>query len=154
MESPQHAGFSLEEPDDDLLSAPEAIVRWKRQMVTTDLADYLLKVLDDSHTEPENRPYSYVVYSIAVLIFGSMTVFAIYNVVKFYSHRSYALGLFYFLTILNLFIRTGYFAASFLNTENYLNVIFLCSPASMSLSIGLCQVMNYVVLYIRLDSYE
>lgn len=24
----------------------------------------------------------------------------------------------------------------------------------MSMSIGLCQVMNYVVLYIRLDSYE
>ena len=76
-------------------------------------SDYLQGALDHGHTEPENRPFSYVVYSVAVCIFGSMTVFAIYNVIKFYNHRSYALGLFYILTIANLIIRTGYFACSY-----------------------------------------
>jgi len=32
-------------------------------------------------------------------------------------------------------------------------VIFLCWPASFSCSVGLCQILNYAVLYIRLDSY-
>ena len=46
-----------------------------------------------------------------------------------------------------------YFVTNFINANVYWNAIFLSSPASFSLSIGICQIMNYVVLYIRLDSY-
>ena len=79
--------------------------------------------------------------------------FALYNTIKFYRHRSYSLGLFYVFMIVNLVIRTLYFFVGLFEENSYLNVILLCSPAAFSLSIGLCQAMNYVVLYIRLDSY-
>ena len=72
---------------------------------------------------------------------------------KFYRHRSYALGLFYILTILNFISRIGFFITNFIDLDSYWNVVFLCAPASFSCAIGLCQIMNYSVLYIRLDSY-
>ena len=72
---------------------------------------------------------------------------------RFYRHRSYALGLFYFATILNNVIRCCYFLTCFFSESSYWNVVFMCFPASMSCAIGLCQVMNYLVLYIRLESY-
>lgn len=75
------------------------------------------------------------------------------NMKKFYRHRSYSLGLFYCLTLINLVIRGFFFGSNFLTQSSYWNVVFLCSPAAFSCSIGLCQVMNYCVLYIRLDSY-
>lgn len=73
--------------------------------------------------------------------------------VKFYRHRSYSLGIFYILTLMNLVIRSFFFGSNFLTQSSYWNVVFLCSPASLSCAIGLCQIMNYSVLYIRLDSY-
>ena len=90
---------------------------------------------------------------IGILTFMSVMVFVIYNIYKFYRHRSYILGLFYLFCIMNLLLRAGYFVADFYFQTSYWNVIFLCWPASMSCSLGLCQVMNYVVLYIRLVSY-
>ena len=87
------------------------------------------------------------------MVFAGVCVFAIYNMCRFYRHRSYALGLFYFATILNNVVRCLYFIACFFSESSYWNVIFMCFPASMSCAIGLCQVMNYLVLYIRLESY-
>ena len=89
----------------------------------------------------------------SILVFGSICIFAVYNTVKFYKHRSYALGLFYIFTVINLVIRTLYFIDSFFAETSYVNVVLLCSPAAFSCAIGLCQVMNYFVLYIRLNSY-
>ena len=89
----------------------------------------------------------------SILVFSSISVFAIYNTVKFYKHRSYALGLFYIFAVINLIIRTLYFVDSFFSETSYMNVVLLCSPAAFSCAIGLCQVMNYFVLYIRLNSY-
>ena len=57
------------------------------------------------------------------------------------------------MAIMNMLLRIGYFMTVFFIETSYWNVIFLCWPASMSCSLGLCQVMNYIVLYIRLDSY-
>jgi len=94
-----------------------------------------------------------VINCLAILLFGSVCILAVYNMCKFYRHRSYALGLFYIFTIVNLVIRCLYFSTLFFTETSYLSVILLCSPASFSCSIGLCQIMNYVVLYIRLDSY-
>lgn len=90
----------------------------------------------------------------AVLIFGTTTAFAVYNMIKFYKHRSYALGIFYIFTVLNLISRCAFFSTIFFTETSYLTVVLMCSPANFSCAIGLCQIMNYVVLYIRLDSYE
>jgi hypothetical protein len=94
-----------------------------------------------------------VIQSVAICLFAMQSLFACYNMVKFYRHRSYSLGLFYILTLVNLTIRALFFGSNFLTQTSYWNVVFLCSPASLSCSIGLCQIMNYCVLYIRLDSY-
>lgn len=90
---------------------------------------------------------------IAICIFGAQITFAVFNAVKFYRHRSYALGLFYVLTISNFLFRMSFFVCNFILLNSYWNVVFLCLPASFSCAIGLCQIMNYSVLYIRLDSY-
>ena len=87
------------------------------------------------------------------MVFAGVCVFAVYNMCRYYRHRSYALGLFYFATILNNVVRCFYFLTCFFSESSYWNVIFMCFPASMSCAIGLCQVMNYLVLYIRLESY-
>lgn len=101
----------------------------------------------------ENGPAVIVLLTIGFLIFGSLTVFAIYNTVKFYRHRSHSLGVFYVFTIINLVLRTAYFLVAFFTESYYINAVLLVSPGACSLSIALSQIMNYVVLYIRLDSY-
>lgn len=101
----------------------------------------------------ENGASACIIYTVAILIFGGIIYFAISNMCKFYRHRSYALGLFYVFTILNNAVRCFYFLTCFLSETSYWNVIFMCFPGSMSCAIGLCQVMNYLVLYIRLESY-
>ena len=50
-------------------------------------------------------------------------------------------------------MRSLYFIANFFVEQGYWNVVFLCLPASFSVSIGWSQVMNYAVHYIRLDEY-
>ena len=50
-------------------------------------------------------------------------------------------------------LRTSYFFVDYFTESYYINAVLLVSPGACSLSIGLSQVMNYVVLYIRLDSY-
>ena len=88
-----------------------------------------------------------------MLIFGATASFAIFNMVKFYQNRSYSLGVFYVFTVLNLAFRFAYFFVIMFTETSYAAVVFMCSPANFSCAIGLCQVMNYVVLYVRLDSY-
>ena len=90
---------------------------------------------------------------VGIGIFSAVISFACYNMIKFYRHRSYILGLFYLMAIMNMLLRIAYFISGFFVETSYWNVIFLCWPASMSCSLGLCQVLNYIVLYIRLDSY-
>ena len=51
---------------------------------------------------------------IAICIFGAQITFAVFNAVKFYRHRSYALGLFYVLTISNFLFRMSFFVAAYL----------------------------------------
>ena len=94
-----------------------------------------------------------VICSVAILFFSFELAFTLYNAIKFYRHRSYALGLFYILCILNFIIRMLFFVSNFFHNDSYWNVVFLCYPASFSCAIGVCQIMNYSVLYIRLDSY-
>ena len=86
----------------------------------------------------DNGVSACIIYLIAILIFGGIIYFAISNMCKFYRHRSYALGLFYLFTILNNVVRCLYFLTCFLSETSYWNVIFMCSPASMSCAIGLC----------------
>ena len=90
---------------------------------------------------------------VGISIFGAQIAFAVFNAIKFYRHRSYALGLFYILTIINFFCRMCFFITNFIAHDLYWNLICLALPASFSCAIGLCQIMNYTVLYIRLDSY-
>mmetsp|Transcript_30791 Transcript_30791/g.38105 ORF Transcript_30791/g.38105 Transcript_30791/m.38105 type:complete len:153 (+) Transcript_30791:140-598(+) len=90
---------------------------------------------------------------VAIVIYILQIAAAIYNAVKFYRHRSYALGLFYILCIVNFLFRMSFFIYNLFRVDSYWNVVFLCYPASFSCAIGLCQIMNYSVLYIRLDSY-
>ena len=58
--------------------------------------------------------------------------------IKYYRHRSYALGLFYIFTIVNNVVRVLYFCTCLLWETSYANVVFMCFPASMSCAIGLC----------------
>lgn len=81
---------------------------------------------------------SIVLYVVAITIFGCVVVFAISNMIKYYRHKSYALGLFYIFTIVNNLARVLYFLTCFLSETSYWNVVFMCFPASMSCSIGLC----------------
>ena len=109
------------------------------------------KLLEEDRTEIGTG--ALVIQSIAIFIFALQLAFTIYNAVKFYRHRSYALGLFYVLAIVNFVVRMMYYVQNFFATDSYWNVVFLCYPASFSCAIGVCQIMNYSVLYIRLDSY-
>ena len=79
-----------------------------------------------------------VLFISGLIIFLGATGFALFNVVKFYRHKSYALGLFYVLSIVNLILRSLYFVTCFFVEQSYFNVVFLCIPASFSASIGLC----------------
>ena len=99
-------------------------------------------------------PSEIVIYVISILLFIFTMVFAILNVVKFYKHKSYALGIFYFFTIASNLVRLLFFIFNFYKENSYWNAVFLCFPASLTLSIGLSQIMNYFILYIRLRSYE
>ena len=79
-----------------------------------------------------------LIFSVAIVIFTGLCIFAIINMVKFYRHRSYALGLFYIFTIVNLILRALYFVSCFFTETSYYNVVFMCSPAAFSCAIGLC----------------
>jgi len=55
-----------------------------------------------------------------------MSIFTVYNMFKFYRHRSYALGLFYIFSLVNFIFRCSYFTTLFFTETSYWNVIFLC----------------------------
>ena len=98
-------------------------------------------------------PASIIFDTLGALLFLFLGAFTIFNTVKFYRHRSYSLGIFYMFTILNCLLRASYFTLDFFYETKYIKAILLVSPGAISLSISMAQIMNYVILYIRLDSY-
>ena len=63
------------------------------------------------------------------------------------------MGLFYVLTVLNLSMRSAYFAYAFFRQDCWFGIVLSVLPSSFSGSIGISQLMNYIVLSIRLDTY-
>ena len=114
------------------------------------MSNLLYETQDGNEVQPSDT----VIYVIGILLFLLTIAFAVVNMTKFYKHRSYALGIFYFFTIASNLVRAIFFALNFSRKDSYWNAVFLCFPASLTLSIGLSQIMNYFILYIRLSSYE
>ena len=95
-----------------------------------------------------------VFFSLGILTYLAGTIFAFINIFKFYKHRSFPLGMFYLLMIIDFGMRMSYYLLSFFYRESIYNLFIISLTPSISSSIGMCQIMNYVVLYHRLRSYE
>lgn len=94
-----------------------------------------------------------IINLIGFLIYTSSLIFGVYNMIKFRRHRSYPMGVFYVLTVLNLSLRAGYFVLSFFPSACFWAVTLSILPSSFSTSIGISQTMNYLVFAIRIDTY-
>ena len=90
----------------------------------------VIQVFDDSESRTVN-----IINAVGFVIYTASLIFGVYNMIKFRRHRSYPMGVFYVLTILNLSLRAGYFAASFL-TGCFWIVALSVLPSSFSSSIG------------------
>ena len=95
-----------------------------------------------------------ILYSVGILIFLTGSILTLVNVCKFNKHRSFPLGVFYTLMLIDFLIRLTYFALNFFYRTEFTDLFLLCLAPSISCSIGVCQIMNYVVLYNRLKTYE
>ena len=94
-----------------------------------------------------------IINTIGFLVYISSLIFGVYNMIKFRKHRSYPMGVFYVLTILNLSLRACYFIFAFFPKACFWAVTLSILPSSFSCSIGISQTMNYLVFGIRLDTY-
>ena len=94
-----------------------------------------------------------IINIIGFLVYISSLIFGVYNMIKFRRHRSYPMGVFYVLTILNLSLRACYFVFAFIPGACFWGVTLSILPSSFSSSIGISQTMNYLVFGIRLDTY-
>ena len=94
-----------------------------------------------------------IINLIGFLIYTSSLSFGVYNMIKFRRHRSYPMGVFYVLTVLNLSLRAGYFVFTFFPSACFWGVTLSTLPSSFSTSIGISQTMNYLVFAIRIDTY-
>ena len=94
-----------------------------------------------------------IINTIGLIIYLSSLIFGLFNMIRFRRHRSYPMGVFYVLTVLNLSLRTVYFASQFFFRDCQLDLILTILPSSFSGSIGISQTMNYIVFSIRLSTY-
>ena len=94
-----------------------------------------------------------IINTVGFLVYLSSLIFGVYNIARFRRHRSFPMGLFYVLTLLNLSFRSAYFAFAFFTSACWVDIALTVLPGSFSGAIGISQLMNYIVLSIRLDTY-
>ena len=94
-----------------------------------------------------------IINTIGLIIYIGSLSFGVYNMIRFRRHRSYPMGVFYVLTVLNLSLRSAYFIVKFFSSSCLLDLVLTVLPSSFSGSIGISQTMNYIVFSIRLNTY-
>ena len=92
----------------------------------------VINVFDDKQTRTVN-----IINAVGFVVYAGSLIFGVYNMIKFRRHRSYPMGVFYVLTILNLIFRGGYFALTFFPPQCFWIVALSVLPSSFSCSIGI-----------------
>lgn len=77
--------------------------------------------------------------------------FGVFNVYKFRRHRTYSMGLFYFLALTTIVVRILYFTVLLVYEYAPINYFLTSLPGFISVSVGLSQLMNYTCLIIKLN---